>query len=180
MRAKFVCVLLGAWMTAGGAHAANVPSDRTIAKFAAIVATNRLAGDRDDKKGRLLLRLAAFLAPQDKNVLLTRGMLKRDITPDPIKTRMDEETLIAGICLRGRELIEEVYPTNVEAARLALAYFRTAEAFAPDRPDVVLGLMLLRVDGFKLKLNAALAQELDVAVAGLQRRDIPQWCCGGR
>ena len=127
--------------------------DRNIAKYAAIWGTNRLAADPDDAKGLALLRLAAWLAPENSNVLLSLALLERQKTPDPLKSEVTEERLLDVIVGRAGKLLARELKTTKDAGLLSLVYFRVAERFRPEEEKVLLALMKLEADEIEGKLD---------------------------
>ena len=130
-----------------------------IAKYAAVLATNRLAQDQEDQDGKLLLRLAAKLHPKEQRALLTLGLLEKGMAPKPIKTKRTEKELFGVMRSQAERLLE-----SKAGVRQAALYLRVIERFQPRNEKVLLHLMNLRVDGVATGLEELLTQPLDAAV----------------
>ena len=131
--------------------------DRDIAKYAAIWATNRLAADPNDGKGRLLLRLAGCLAPDNRTALLTAALLEREKTPAILPSDATEEKLVDVIISRAGKLLAAGAAKYKRAGQLSLLYFKVAERFRPEEQKVILGLMKLETRGIGSGLDELLA-----------------------
>lgn len=133
-----------------------------IASYSAAIGANLLAQDLEDEHGKLLLRFARTLQPEDDAVLLAMAQLERGKSPDPIKTKVTEAKLYKVIAKQAESLRQEEWPKNAKAGQLALLYYRMAERFRPTDEKIMLALMRLRVRGVTGDLEQALAETSDL------------------
>ena len=145
--------------------------DRDIAKYAAITGTNRLAKDTEDAKGLLLLRLATKLRPKYDRALLPQAMLEKGMPLETTPTKVSEKKLIDVIVQRAEQLRAEEAPKDAGSAKLAMLYFRVAEAFRPTDKDVMLGIMKLRTDGIEHGLEELLETGVSIRADAQSRAE---------
>ena len=132
--------------------------DRDIAKYAAVIGTNRVAAEPEDGAGLLWLRLAACLQPENSVALLTLAYLERGKKPAPIKTKVSQEKLISVITSRAGKLLDEGPKAKGARDPLCLLYHKIAERFAPESKPVILGLIKLKLRKLEGELDDLLAK----------------------
>ncbi len=136
--------------------------DLMISKYAGILATNRLADDRNDVIGRTLLKVAGAVNPNNETVLLTEGYLERDRQPRKIPTKVTEEVLARNIGRRADQLLEIGRKKNRKVLPLSMAYFLAIEKLLPGNPRVILGIMKARALGVPTELATLTARPFDL------------------
>ena len=149
--------------------------DLQIARYAAIIGTNRLAADSQDPRGLALIGLAKKLSPLSEIALLTTGYLERGMKPKPIKTKVTEEKLIEVMVKRAEALRITYLPKNEKVGELCLMYYRVAEECQADKLEVPFGIMKLKVAGIEGDLTTALKGRADLKdIFGKPRRPKPR------
>ena len=140
-------------------HAAKKKSmHEQIARHAAVIGANRLAADVNDYQGRLLLRFALALTPEDELALAAAGLVEGGKKPQPTETKVTEEKLYSVIASGAEHLRQKGWPRNAKAAQLCLLYYRIVERARPNDDGVKQGLLALRNMGIDGDLEQALAR----------------------
>ena len=99
----------------------------------------RLAKDRSDKDGLLLLEFASKVNPKDDNTLLTQAKLREGFEIKTVKTSLTEQKYFEVLAsIASKEL-------NKDPIQAAL-YFSICKHFVPKNEKVLLGTMKLEMD----------------------------------
>ena len=158
---RCLMVLLAVAGAAGALMAAPAKKEsihQQIAKFAAILATNRFAEAKEDHGAVILLQLATKLQPKNQDALLALALLEKGMAPRPIQTSVTEDKLFSVMQTQAERLLKD--PATKTHAAL---YLSAIEHFRPKNEEVLLHLMNLRVDGVETDLNSLLEKPLTVA-----------------
>ena len=132
--------------------------DTDFAKYAAAIATNRLAADPKDATGLMFLRLVCCLEPENNVALLALAMLERGKRPAPVETRVPQDKLVAVAISRADRLLARALQKKGAMAALCLLYYKFAERFQPTNRSVLIGLTKLKVAGVDGELDDLLAK----------------------
>ncbi len=154
------CVLMLTSLSQAGDDDSSI--DLQIAKYSAILATNQLSQNSDDRKALLLLKMSGVLNTKDENYLFTNALLKREMKPDKIETRVTLDKLLAVMHKRMVWLYKNKYPKNKEVAKLILLYAKVLEEHMPKDRDLLVIQQALSIDGVTADLNDLVAQPMDV------------------
>ncbi len=146
--------------------------DEQLAQFAAELGTNRIATKgATDKKGKLLLRLAAAVDPKNKRLLLTQGTLDTGKKLRPVTTKMTEKKLLQGMLKRAEKLRTSGAVKDKTTGRRAFLYYCVVAEFQPDNTTAETGQIKLGKLGIKGTLKDLLP---DVHVGGAQNAEEPE------
>ena len=138
--------------------------DVALAENAARLATNRLAKNRSDPTGLLLLRLAGKINPLDAALLLVVAQLRRGNLPEPVKTPVDEADLVAGLVRRAEWIRTKGMARTPALGPTARLYYLVAEQFRPTDRTVLLGIMKLKREGIEGEVEDMLGPHPDLGV----------------
>ncbi|MCJ8330558.1 MAG: discoidin domain-containing protein [Lentisphaeria bacterium] len=138
-------------------------SDDKIGAYAAILGTNRLAKDPNDKTGLLLIKLAAQIKPENDLLLLTQAYMEKNKAIDSVKTKLTEPVFCKLLSKRATTLIETL-AKNSKQGPLALVYLQTAELLYPASKSTVFKITKLVSLGFLEELGFTSDLEKNLAV----------------
>lgn len=136
--------------------------DVALAEQAARLATNRLAKNRTDGTGLLLLRLAHRLNPLDGTLLLTMAQIRRGNLPEPVRSLVNEPDFVVGLVRRAEWIRTKGMAQAPELAPTARLYYLVAEQFRPTDRTVLLGIMKLKREGVEGELDGMLGPAPDL------------------
>lgn len=122
------------------------------------IARQRLAKNKKDVKGILLLDFANHLIPNDREVLLVRGKLKFDV-PLKVPKRVNDEKEFLVLLTQSRDHINDS-DTAINRHLLAILN-QLIRAFDPDEEDAIISLMKFSDKGVEIDINKLLKTKLD-------------------
>lgn len=122
------------------------------------IARQRLARDKKDAKGLLLLNFANHLIPNDREVLLVRGKLKFNVPLKAPKRKNDEKEFLL-LLVQSRDHIND---SDTAMNRHILAILnQLIRTFDPQEEDAIIALMEFADKGVEVDINKLLTVKLE-------------------
>ena len=155
--------LLSSWQAfsvganAGDSNIERFNSEKAIAVDATIIAQARLAKDKRDKIGNVLVKLAHHIYPTYEPLLLLRGKLKYNVAINP-PTQQGVGEAEFVYCLKKRLKVLEK-DNNVRDRHLCAVYASIIRMFEPDNPDALIMLMKYEDAGEEVNLDKLLLKK---------------------
>ncbi|MCJ8330556.1 MAG: hypothetical protein HRT89_19680 [Lentisphaeria bacterium] len=134
-------------------------SEKKIVIAAIALGTNRLVKNAGDEMGLTWIRLVGFLKPDDKQYLLTVGLLMRNQKLSPLKLTMSEGELIKLMLARADSLVAK--SKSQIRKQEALLFYKVALLINSDSKKAVIGEMKLKMKGIEGSLEALLNQNMN-------------------
>ncbi|MDD5599132.1 MAG: hypothetical protein PHV82_14390 [Victivallaceae bacterium] len=140
----------------------NYPLPRTtierLEESALNIARQRLAKDKKDARGLLLLNFANHLVPNDREVLLVRGKLKFNV-PLKVPKRKNDEKEFLVLLTQSRDHIND---SDTAMNRHLLAILnQLIRVFDPQEEDAIIALMEFTDNGVEVDINKLLGVKLE-------------------
>jgi hypothetical protein len=151
-------------------------SERAIAVDATIIAQTRLAKDRKDKIGNILVEFARHLYPTYEPLLLLRGKLKYKLKIDPpAQQGIGEAEFVYCLKKRVAALSKD---NNIRDRHLSIVYSEIVRFFEPENSRALILLMKYEDEGEEMDLTKLLSKKFStMPYFELDAKD-PRYCIG--